>query len=482
MEVINIASLRKRSSTNDPDAGSADSVPVVDPSISQLDTRAPRYTSYPTADRFVEAFDAGDYERHLGARALTQTGPLSLYLHIPFCESLCYYCACNKTITQNHDKAQQYLKRLVNEMDLTRRSLNGDQRLSQMHWGGGTPTFLSADEIAHLITELRSRFEFMPDGEFSIEIDPRAVEEDKVEQLAAEGFNRMSLGVQDFDPDVQKAINRIQSCELTNSVLERARKVGFESTNFDLIYGLPLQCVETFAQTMESVVDMRPERIALYNYAHLPSRFKSQRLIDETTMPSAEEKQAIFEMANEKLDAAGYEYIGMDHFALPNDELAVAHRSGRLHRNFQGYATQPDCDLIALGASAISRVGSCYAQNVRGVNDYCDLIDKGVLPIQRGLELSSDDVLRRAVIMAIMCQGYLDKTSFEVSYRIVFDDYFSVELNALIEYEQLGLVELFDNAVSVTALGRRKALRIIGAVFDQHLRKSQERSRFSRVL
>jgi len=326
----------------------------------------------------VEAFGVADYSRHLSTRNVNHSVPLSVYIHIPFCSQLCYYCACNKTITQNYDKARHYVQCLIKELSLVESHLQRDRRVAQIHFGGGTPTFLETPEICQIMTALRETFHLETSGEYSIEIDPRTVDRHKLQVLQEQGFNRLSLGVQDFDRSVQDAINRIQPVELVNQVLVDARELGFDSTNFDLIYGLPKQTIEGYRKTVESVIRMRPERIALYNYAHLPTQFKAQRLIDNGAMPSGAQKMEIFDMANALLDAAGYVYIGMDHFALPEDELAQAHRNGTLHRNFQGYSTQADCDLVALGASSISRIGSCYAQNVRTVSDYCDRINQGI--------------------------------------------------------------------------------------------------------
>jgi oxygen-independent coproporphyrinogen-3 oxidase len=450
--------------------------------VQALDTRAPRYTSYPTDDRFVEAFSPEDYARHLGARALQLTVPLSVYVHIPFCDTLCYYCACNKSITHNYSKAKRYLRHLLEELSMVDAQLGGDRRLQQMHWGGGTPTYLKSTEIRTLMSALRERFTFSSSGEYSIEIDPRTVDDQKMGLLSELGFNRISLGVQDFDPAVQKAINRLQPLEMVQGVLDQARALGFDSTNFDLICGLPRQNPESFAATIESVIAMRPERIALYNYAHLPARFKAQRLMNMDELPSADTRQAIFQMANELLDAAGYEYIGMGHFALPDDALANAHRNGHLHRNFQGYSTQRDCDLIALGASSISRIGSCYSQNLKGIKEYNDRVSQGILPVQRGIELSRDDILRRALIMAIMCQGELDKDAFEIAYLIDFDKYFATELDALEPLRNMGFVRYEERRLIVTPVGRRKALRIISACFDRYLQERQTRSGFSSVL
>ena len=446
------------------------------------DIRAPRYTSYPTADQFVEAYGPEDYTRHLSSRALLHAGPLSVYLHIPFCQSLCHFCGCNKVITQFPEKSKPYVWRLIDEMALVDKHLSGDRRLTQLHWGGGTPTFLSADEITTLMITLRSQYDFSDHAEISIEIDPRVVDEKKIDLLAELGFNRMSLGVQDFDAKVQQAINRVQSVEMTKGVLERARLVGFESTNFDLIYGLPLQNLESYARTVDTVIEMRPERIALYNYAHMPSRFPAQRLIKDKDLPSPDEKMAIFAMTNQKLDEAGYIYIGMDHFALPDDDLAVAFTTGRLQRNFQGYSTQPDNDLVAFGASAISHIGTSYSQNRRGVNDYIDRINQGELATQRGFELSSDDLVRRDVIMSLMCQGYVDKGAIELAHLIDFDHYFKAELASLENMVLSGDVELHDSAINVTEHGRRQTLRLIASQFDHYLREKTERDSYSKVL
>jgi len=444
--------------------------------------RAPRYTSYPTADRFAEAFGSEDYAAHLAARALGSVAPLSLYVHVPFCASLCHYCGCNRTITRSLEKAERWLERLLAEAALVDGTLGGDRRVSQLHLGGGTPTFLDTARLGRLMAGLRNRFELLDGAELSIEIDPRTVEVEKLELLVAEGFTRMSFGVQDFDADVQRAIGREQPPRLVRGVLETAREAGVRSVNFDLIYGLPRQSVARFACTLEQVIGMRPERIALYHYAHLPERFRNQRLIDAGEIPNSVEKLAIFDVAAERLAAAGYVYIGMDHFALPDDELAVAHRAGRLHRNFQGYSTQPDRDLVALGPSAISRVGPSYAQNHRGLGTWGEAIDAGRLATFRGLELDGDDLLRRALIQALMCQGRVDKYAFEIAWLIDFDRTFAAELAALVPYARAGHVRVEDDAIVVTERGRRTVLRSIAAEFDRHLRERRERGAFSRVL
>lgn len=431
--------------------------------------RFPRYTSYPTADKFSDRFGHDNASMALAARAIGGSGPLSLYVHIPFCTSLCYYCACNKVVTQRYNKAPGYVDTLLAELDLVDSALAGDRRVSQVHLGGGSPTFLKPEEMSRLMTGLRARLDFIPDAECSIEVDPRFVGEARLAALAESGFNRMSLGVQDFDPAVQEAINRVQPEKRVQRVLQTARMLGFRSTNFDLIYGLPKQSPQSFRKTIASVVAMRPDRVALYNYAHIPQQFKAQRLLDDATLPSELSKARIFDIAFEHLVEAGYVYIGMDHFALPEDKLAKALEKGCLHRNFQGYTTRPECDLIGLGASAISRVGMIYSQNHRDIKQYEQSIARGVLPTLRGKRLNHDDLVRRSVIMAIMCHGYVDKPAVEDAHMLVFDEYFASELRALIPLCEKGLVTLTREGIEVTQQGRLRALQVIGSVFDRYL-------------
>ncbi|RZJ54841.1 MAG: oxygen-independent coproporphyrinogen III oxidase, partial [Acidovorax sp.] len=366
--------------------------------LRRFDVPGPRYTSYPTADRFVEAFGQDDYVLALeqrragtGAKAL----PLSLYVHIPFCESLCYYCACNKIITKHHDRADVYLRYLSREIDLHTAHCGTGQVVSQLHLGGGSPTFLSDDGLRELMAMLKRSFTLAPGGEYSIEVDPRTVDASRLAVLAELGFNRLSFGVQDFDPEVQKAVHRIQPAEQVFSLVESARALGFESINVDLIYGLPRQTPESFDRTLAQVVQLRPDRIALYAYAHLPERFKPQRRIVPAELPMGGAKVSMLSRSLDAFMAAGYVYVGMDHFALPDDALAVAKRQGRLHRNFQGYSTQPDCDLIGLGVSAIGRVGATYSQNAKTLDEYYDFLNQGRLPVVRGLALTRDDLVRR---------------------------------------------------------------------------------------
>lgn len=449
--------------------------------IRNLDERAPRYTSYPTADRFMEAFGPSAHQAWLEKRSKDQRSPLSVYVHLPFCESLCYYCACNKIVTRDHGKAAVYLRYLEREINLQLQHLGSGHKVSQLHWGGGSPTFLRPEEMAHLMRILRARFELVEGGDYSIEVDPRSTALETVHHLAALGFNRMSIGVQDFDAEVQKAVHRIQPLAMTLDVLGAAREAGFTSVNFDLIHGLPRQTLEGFARTLDIVTAARPQRIALYSYAHLPARFKAQRRIHTIELPSGSEKLAILELARERLVGAGYVYIGIDHFALPGDALAVAQRSGRLHRNFQGYTTQPECDLLGLGVSAISKIGPTYSQNHRTLAEYYDALDQGCLPIMRGVELGADDVLRRNIIMSLMCQGQVSIDAVNAAHLINFDTTFATELAALAPYEQAGLVTITDQWLSVTEKGRYY-LRAISAVFDRHLRAAQAREHYSKVL
>jgi oxygen-independent coproporphyrinogen III oxidase len=452
--------------------------------LRRFDVPGPRYTSYPTADRFVEAFTDDDYgqalaQRRTGPAALSL--PLSLYVHVPFCESLCYYCACNKIITKHHDRSTGYLRYLSREVDLHTQKLGLGQAVTQLHLGGGTPTFLSDAELGELMAMLRRSFSMTPGGEYSIEVDPRTVDEKRLTALAELGFNRLSFGVQDFDPDVQKAVHRIQPAEQVFRLVEQARGIGFDSINVDLIYGLPKQTPESFSRTLAQIGQLRPDRIALYAYAHLPERFKPQRRIDAMELPGGAAKIAMLAQSLDSFSDAGYVYVGMDHFALPNDALAVAKRQGRLHRNFQGYSTQPDCDLIGLGVSAIGKIGASYSQNAKTMEEYCDLIDHGRLPVVRGLALSRDDMARRAVIMSLMCQGQVLFESIELAWLLDFQEYFASELEALHDLADKGLVVLDEAGIQVTAMGWY-FVRGVAMVFDRYLQADRNRARFSRII
>jgi oxygen-independent coproporphyrinogen-3 oxidase len=458
---------------------------VLNPDLLQrYDVAGPRYTSYPTADRFVEAFGEADYLQALEQRrdgVGSKAYPLSLYVHIPFCESLCYYCACNKIITKHHERGVEYLRYLEREVDLNIAHLGQGQVVSQLHLGGGSPTFLSDVELAQLMAMLRRNFHFAPGGEYSVEIDPRTVTPERLAHLAELGFNRLSFGVQDFEPAVQKAVHRIQPAEQVFDLVAAARELGFESINADLIYGLPMQTPETFERTLGQITQLRPDRIALYAYAHLPERFKPQRRIHPQDLPPAASKLVMLSSAMRVLMAAGYVYVGMDHFALPNDALAVAKRQGRLHRNFQGYSTQPDCDLIALGVSSIGRVGPTFSQNVKTLDEYYDLLNQGRLPVVRGMALSRDDLVRRTVIMALMCQGSVLFESVELSHLVDFKQYFASEMESLATMQDQGLLIIDDAGIHVTELGWF-FVRGVAMVFDKYLQADKNRARFSKII
>ncbi len=450
--------------------------------IRRLDRNGPRYTSYPTADRFAATFGPDDYRCWVARRNIGGVRrALSLYVHLPFCSTLCFYCACNKIATKDHNKGQRYLDYLLREIEMQSALFGSDRRVEQMHWGGGTPTFYDMQQLAGLFDALRARFDFAADGEYSIEVDPRTVDVSGVAALRKMGFNRISLGVQDFDPDVQRAVNRVQSESQTLAIIEAAHSEGFESVNVDLIYGLPKQNTLTFNRTLARVIAANPDRVAIYNYAHMPARFTPQRRIREEDLPTADTKLKLLGLAVQRLGAAGYVYIGMDHFARADDALAVAQREGRLQRNFQGYSTHAECDLLGLGVSSIGQIGPIYCQNHRDLPAYYNSIDRGQLPIARGMELSADDLARRAVIQHLMCDFALSKQNIEISYLLVFNEYFKSELQELEALARAGLVELDEHWITVTPKGRM-LVRNLCMVFDTYLRKDQELRKFSRVI
>ncbi|MCW9025004.1 MAG: oxygen-independent coproporphyrinogen III oxidase [Gammaproteobacteria bacterium] len=455
---------------------------IFDPDlIRRYDKAGPRYTSYPTAVQFHTEFTVDDYKAQI--EASNQSGnPLSLYFHIPFCDTVCFYCGCSKIATKDRSRAAPYLQRVYKEMEMQSALFNKDRQVEQLHWGGGTPTFISHDEMRELMANTRKYFQLAGDdkGEYSIEIDPREATSDTIALLRELGFNRMSLGVQDFEPKVQKAVNRIQSEEQTFLVLDSARKEGFHSVSIDLIYGLPLQTADSFNNTLDKVLEMGPDRLSVFNYAHLPEIFKPQRRINEDELPPADEKLAILKNTIDKLTSAGYDYIGMDHFAKPDDELAVAQNNGTLYRNFQGYSTHADCDLIALGVTSIGKVGDCYAQNLKTMDEYTASIDKNELAIFRGITLSADDVLRREVINQLICHFALKFSKIEKQFNIQFSDYFSCELDALKQMQTDGLVDVSNDSITVTAAGKF-LIRNICMVFDIYLR-NRDKQRFSKVI
>jgi oxygen-independent coproporphyrinogen-3 oxidase len=450
--------------------------------LEKFDVAGPRYTSYPTADRFVEAFADVEFGQALEQRNLSgRLLPLSLYVHIPFCESLCFYCACNKIVTKRHERSIEYLGYLKKEVELYVDKLGKGQAISQLHLGGGSPTFFRDEELSELMSLLRENFQLIPSGEYSIEIDPRTVDAQRLKHLAWLGFNRLSFGVQDFDAEVQKAVHRIQPLEQVADLMTAAHELKFESVNVDLIYGLPKQTSESFTQTLAKVISLKPDRIALYAYAHLPERFKPQRRILAAELPSATEKVSMLANAISTFLSAGYVYVGMDHFALPTDALAIAKRQGRLHRNFQGYSTQPDCDLIALGVSAIGKIGTTYSQNAKTLAEYYDYLNQNRFPVVRGLALTRDDLIRRSVIMALMCQGRLQFESIELSYLIDFKSYFKDELANISELQNTELVEIDDTAIQITELGWF-FVRGIAMQFDRYLQTDRNRARFSKII
>jgi oxygen-independent coproporphyrinogen-3 oxidase len=453
--------------------------------LRRLDQPGPRYTSYPTADRFAPDFDARAYESALQQRAAgAQVGgrrPLSIYVHVPFCESVCYYCACNKVVTRHHDRATEYLAALESEVALHRAVLGPGQHVTQLHLGGGTPTFLSDAELDRLMAGLRDAFRIDPQAEISIEVDPRTASPERLAHLAGLGFNRVSFGIQDFDPAVQLAVHRVQSLDSVRDLIETARALGFKSINADLIYGLPKQTPTSFGRTIAQVASLRPDRIALYAYAHLPQRFKPQRRIDAADLPPPENRLKMLGSAIAGFLSHGYQYIGMDHFALPDDALAVAKRRGRLHRNFQGYSTQPDCDLVALGVSAIGRMGATYSQNAKTLPEYYEALREGRFPVVRGLTLTRDDMLRRDVIMSLMCQGQLDFESIGAAHMVSLPDYLAAELQALAPFVEDGLVEMDADGIRVTARGWY-FVRGVAMTFDKYLGREAARERFSRIV
>ncbi|MFN3018825.1 oxygen-independent coproporphyrinogen III oxidase [Vibrio coralliilyticus] len=437
----------------------------------------PRYTSYPTALEFHEAFTIADYDM-----ACTEypERPLSLYIHIPFCHKLCYYCGCNKVITRHAHKADEYLDVLEQEI-LTRASLLQGRKVTQLHFGGGTPTFLTKAQISRLMNILRAEFSFEAESEISIEVDPREIELDMLDHLREEGFNRLSIGVQDFNKEVQKLVNREQDEEFIFAMVERAKKLGFRSTNLDLIYGLPKQTQARFAETLAQVLEMQPGRLSIFNYAHMPQLFAAQRKIKDEDLPQAEEKMAILQDTIATLTNAGYQFIGMDHFAQPDDELAVAQRNGILHRNFQGYTTQGECDLVGFGVSAISMIGDAYAQNQKELKKYYAQVNEQRHALWKGVALDGDDLLRREVIKQLICNFKLDKVSVETEFNIEFNHYFKEDLELLQTFINDELVGVDDKEIRVTLRGRL-LIRNICMCFDKYLRAKARQQQFSRVI
>ena len=456
---------------------------VIDPVlIRKYDVSGPRYTSYPTADRFVDAFGEAQFRQWLARRNVGGINqPLSVYMHLPFCNTVCYYCACNKVVTRDHGRSAKYIKYLEKELALVGPLAGAERQICQLHWGGGTPTFLAADEMRALMRAIDARFERAPGFECSIEIDPRSAPAGTLALLGELGFNRVSVGVQDFDPAVQRAVHRIQGEELTRGVVEEARASGFRSVNLDLIYGLPKQTLDSFNHTLDAVIALDPDRIALYSYAHLPKLFKPQRRIAEADLPSPEAKLQILTLAIGRLTREGYLYIGMDHFAKADDELAIAQAQGRLQRNFQGYSTHPAADMLGFGVSAIGKVGPTYYQNRKELGEYYAELDAGRLPVARGIELTQDDLVRRAVIQALVCHFRVSIESIELAHLIDFRRYFADELADLRRLAQDGLVELGPDWIIVTSKGRLM-VRTVCMVFDRYLRERARQASYSKVI
>ena len=461
---------------------------IFDPElIKRYDRSGPRYTSYPTAVQFTDQYTEVDYRRH--AELSNQTGrDLSLYFHLPFCDTICYYCACNKVITKDRSKADPYLNNLHKEIEMQASLFDSSRKVNQLHWGGGTPTFISHDQMRELMAVTRQHFNLHDDdqGEYSIEIDPREVTSESIHILRDIGFNRMSLGVQDFNPAVQKAVNRIQSEQQTMDALNAARETGFKSISVDLIYGLPLQTVSSFSTTLEKIIDIDPDRISLFNYAHLPELFKPQRRINPEDMPEPAVKLEILKMSIERLTQAGYVYIGMDHFAKPDDELTIAQQNGQLYRNFQGYATHADCDLIGMGITSIGTVGQSFAQNLKTLDDYAERIEAGKLAIFRGVEIDQDDIIRRNAIMQLICHFDLKIEPFNSKNNIDFKHYFNNELKRLQPMHEDGLVNISDTEITVTPKGRL-LIRNICMMFDRYITQSldtqaTDKQRFSKAI
>jgi oxygen-independent coproporphyrinogen-3 oxidase len=451
--------------------------------IRRYDTFGPRYTSYPTAVQFSTSFNTDDYKDWIKvSNEDLIPAPLSLYLHIPFCDTICYYCGCSKVITKDKSKATHYIGLLKQEIKLQGALFANDRKVTQIHWGGGTPTFLNDKEIYEIIECIRENFQVPADGtvEFGIEVDPRTVDQQRLENLSNLGFNRISFGVQDFDPCVQKSVNRVQSTQQIKQHIDDARALKYQSINIDLMYGLPNQTVYSFLQTLKTTIEINPDRIAVYNYAHLPEMFKPQRRINEDELPSAEEKLNILQLCVDKLQDAGYAYIGMDHFAKETDSLVKAQREGSLQRNFQGYSTNANCDIVAMGITAIGRIGDNYSQNVRTIDEYENLLNEGTVPIFRGIELEDDDILRREIINQLMCNNKLDIRKIEKKWGIDFKTYFKSSLDNLQKMATDGLLEIEKSNLTITNTGRLLT-RSICMQFDRYLQKKNNKQ-FSRVI
>ena len=449
--------------------------------IQRYDKAGPRYTSYPTAVEFDERFSQEDYYQQI-INANQSERDLSLYFHIPFCDTVCFYCACNKIITKNREHANHYLRSLHKEIAMQAALFDSNKQVKQLHWGGGTPTFINKQQMFDLMNTTRQHFNLADDdnGEFSIEIDPREADTETITLLRQIGFNRLSIGVQDFDPDVQRAVNRLQTKQQTMAAIDAARDNNYKSISIDLIYGLPRQTPDSFANTLKQIIEISPDRLSLFNYAHMPDRFKVQRQIKTHELPPASTKLAILKQSIDTLTNAGYVYIGMDHFAKPDDDLAIAQRNKQLYRNFQGYSTHADCDLIGLGMTSIGSVGDCYVQNQRTLEQYQSHIDNNELAIFQGFTLSTDDLLRKAIINQLICHFELDIKAIEKKFHIIFADYFARELALLDDFIHDGLLYIKKSQITITPLGRL-LIRNICMIFDRYLQQKNARQ-FSKVI
>ncbi len=448
----------------------------------KYDRPGPRYTSYPTAPQFNEKFTAENYLDEIIKTNYGENLPhLSLYYHLPYCDTLCYFCGCNMIITRNRDRVKEYIRYIKKEMDLIRGYLLTDRKVSQLHWGGGTPTHLNPDEIADLASYIQHSFNFLEESENSCEIDPRGLTKEHLAALRENGFNRISMGVQDFNEKVQKAVNRFQPEDITRQTVSWVRELGYNSFNLDLMYGLPFQTLESFADTVDKVIDISPNRIAVFNYAHVPWMKKHMALIHTEDLPAPEVKLNILKMTIEKLTSAGYVFIGMDHFAKPDDELAIALREKKLYRNFQGYSTNADADLYAMGITGISQLHEVYAQNYKTEREYYQALDNETIPTAKGYKLTEDDILRRYVIMRLMCDFELNFSSVEEKFKIKFKDYFSWGLNNLKEMEADNLVEISDNKIEVKDMGRL-LIRNIAMNFDGYIERKEDTAKYSRTV
>ncbi len=450
--------------------------------IKKYDKPGPRYTSYPTAPQFSESFTSTDYQNEIIRTNDKPAAPdLSLYFHIPFCDTLCYFCGCSMIITRNRDRVKKYIEYIKNEINLLKKYIHPNRKAIQLHWGGGTPTHLTPDEIKNLVDSINQCFEFKEMYEKSCEIDPRGLTKEHLAALRSGGFNRISMGVQDFNEKVQKAVNRIQPEDMTRTVVDWVRELEFSSINLDLIYGLPFQTEKSFAETLDKIIDIFPDRIAVFNYAHVPWMKKHMQLIQEEDLPSPEERLRILEMTINRLIHKGYVFIGMDHFAKPHDELAIALREKKLYRNFQGYSTHTGTDLYALGITSISQIGKVYAQNIKTEKEYFQALDSQNLPTQRGYSLSNDDIIRQHVIMKIMCNFELDFHEVENKFSIIFEKYFSQALENLKECIDDGLVTMSNKKLIVTDMGKL-LIRNIAMNFDGFIEKQKDHARYSRTI